>query len=112
MRHCSERFLYEASIFLYNGHDFFAGIHANASRWLVKNRSIKLVGIDTASLDYGQTKMFESHQILNKDNIPGLENVANMHQLPAKGFTVYAAPMFISGGSGGPCRVFALLDCA
>lgn len=91
---------------------FFAGIHTNASRWLVKNRSIKLVGIDTASLDYGQTKMFESHQIFNKENIPGLENVANMDRLPAKGFTVYAAPMLISGGSGGPCRVFALLDCA
>jgi len=90
----------------------FPGIHANASRWLVKNRSLKLVGIDTASLDYGQTKMFESHQILNNENIPGLENVANMDRLPAKGFTVYAAPMFISGGSGGPCGVFALLDCA
>ena len=108
------RYLYEATIFLCTGYVLFliTGIHPNASHWLVKNRSIKLVGIDTASLDYGQTKMFESHQILNKANIPGLENVANMVQLPAKGFTVYAAPMFISGGSGGPCRVFALLDCA
>lgn len=90
----------------------FPGIHADASRWLVKNRNIKLVGIDTASIDYGQSKLFESHQILYKENIPGLENIANMDQLPVKGFTVYAAPMFISGGSGGPCRVFALLDCA
>jgi len=90
----------------------FPGIHADASRWLVKNRNIKLVGIDTASIDYGQSKLFESHRILYKENIPGLENVANMDRLPVKGFTVYAAPMFISGGSGGPCRVFALLDCA
>lgn len=74
----------------------FAGIHADASRWLVKNRNIKLVGIDTASIDYGQSKLFESHQILYKENIPGLENIANMDQLPVKGFTVYAAPMFIS----------------
>ena len=84
-----------------------AGIHPEASRWLVKNRSIKLVGIDTTSLDYGQSKMFESNRILNEANIPGLENIAHMDQLPAKGFTVYAAPMFISGGTGGPCRVFA-----
>lgn len=91
---------------------FFVGIHADASRWLVKNRNIKLVGIDTVSIDYGQSKMFESHQILYEENIPGLENISNMDQLPVKGFTVYAAPMFISGGSGGPCRVFALLDCA
>ena len=69
-----------------------------------------MVGVDTASLDYGQSKVYESHQILLKENIPGLENVAHMDKLPAKGFTVYAAPMFIDGGSGGPCRVFARLD--
>ena len=86
------------------------GIHPNASRWLVKNRKIKLVGLDTASLDYGQSTMFESHQILFENNIPGLENVAHMDKLPTKGFTVYAAPMFITGGSGGPCRIFARLD--
>ncbi|XP_078347764.1 isatin hydrolase-like [Oculina patagonica] len=90
----------------------FPGIHPDASRWLVKNRQIKMVGIDTASIDYGQSKMFETHQILCKENIPGLENLAYMAQLPVKGFTVYAAPMSIRGGSGGPCRVFALLDCA
>ena len=68
------------------------------------------MGIDTPSLDYGQSKLFESHQILFKEDIPGLENVAHMDKLPTKGFTVYAAPMFITGGSGGPCRVFARLD--
>ena len=87
-----------------------AGIHPNASRWLVKNRKIKLVGIDTASIDYGQSKFYETHQILYKENIPGLESVANMDKLPAKGFTLYTAPMFITGGSGGPCRIFAHLD--
>ena len=86
------------------------GIHPNASRWLVKNRKIKLVGIDTPSLDNGQSKTYESHRILLKENIPGLENVAHMDKLPAKGFTLYAAPMFITGGSGGPCRIFARLD--
>ena len=68
------------------------------------------MGIDTASIDYGQSKFYETHQILYKENIPGLESVANMDKLPAKGFTLYAAPMFISGGSGGPCRIFARLD--
>jgi len=54
--------------------------------------------------------MFESHQILFEKNIPGLENVAHMDKLPTKGFTVYAAPMFITDGSGAPCRLFARLD--
>lgn len=88
----------------------FPGIHPNASRWLVNNRKIKLVGLDTASLDYGQSKLYESHQILFERNIPGLENVAHMDKLPTKGFTVYAAPMFITDGSGAPCRIFARLD--
>ena len=88
----------------------FTGIHPNASRWLVKNRKIKMVGIDTPSIDNGQSKIYESHQIFYKENIPGLENVAHMDKLPAKGFTLYAAPMFITGGSGGPCRIFARLD--
>ena len=69
-----------------------------------------MVGIDTASIDYGQSKFYETHQILYKENIPGLESVANMDKLPAKGFTLYSAPMFITGGSGGPCRIFARLD--
>lgn len=88
----------------------FPGIHPNASRWLVKNRKIKLIGVDTASIDYGQSTLYESHQILYERNIPGLENVAHMDKLPTKGFTLYAAPMFITGGSGGPCRIFARLD--
>ena len=69
-----------------------------------------MVGIDTPSLDNGQSKTYESHRILLNENIPGLENVAHMDKLPAKGFTLYAAPMFITGGSGGPCRIFARLD--
>ena len=88
----------------------FQGIHPSTCRWLINNRKVKLVGIDTASIDHGQSSQFESHRILYAENIPGLENVAHMDKLPAKGFTVYAAPMFIAGGSGGPCRVFAHLD--
>lgn len=88
----------------------FQGIHPNTSQWIINNRKVKLVGIDTASLDYGQSTEYKTHQILYNKNIPGLENVAHMDKLPTKGFTVYAAPMFISNGSGGPCRIFARLD--
>ena len=69
-----------------------------------------MVGIDTASIEYAQSVEYGSHRTLYQANIPGLENVAHMDKLPAKGFTVYAAPMFITGGSGGPCRIFARLD--
>lgn len=87
----------------------FPGIDPQLASWLVKNRSIKAVGLDTPSLDYGQSTKFESHQILNGDNILGFENLANLEQLPAKGAWVIALPMKIKGGSGGPLRIVALI---
>lgn len=87
----------------------FPGLDPKAARWLTQNRSIKAIGLDTASIDYGQSTLFESHRILFENNIPALENVANLDQLPLKGFSVIALPMKIKGGSGGPVRIVALL---
>ena len=87
----------------------FPGLDPAAARWLTQNRSIKAIGLDTASIDYGQSTLFESHRILFEKNIPAFENVANLEQLPAKGFSVIALPMKIKKGSGGPLRIVALL---
>jgi kynurenine formamidase len=70
---------------------------------------VRAVGIDTPSLDYGQSKRFDTHQILFAANIPGFENVANLDQLPASGAFIVALPMKIRGGSGGPLRIVAAL---
>ena len=72
-------------------------------------RKVKAVGSDTASLDYGQSKDFQSRKTLFKENIPGYVNVANMDKLPSKGATVFALPMKITNGTGGPLRIFAKL---
>jgi len=80
-----------------------------AARWLTESRSIKAVGLDTASIDRGQSTLFESHRTLFEKNIPAFENVANLDQLPVKGFTVVALPMKIKGGSGGPLRIIAMM---
>jgi kynurenine formamidase len=86
----------------------FPGIGADAARILVE-REIDLVGLDTASLDYGPSRDFVAHRILNGANVPGIENLANLHRIPAKGATIVALPMKIEGGTGGPCRVIAIL---
>ena len=65
--------------------------------------------MDTPSIDYGQSKLFETHRILFERNIPAFENVANLHLLPAKGAWVIALPMKIKGGSGAPLRIVALI---
>lgn len=87
----------------------FPGLDPAAATWLTENRSIKAIGLDTPSIDYGQSKLFESHRILFEKNIPAFENVANLDQLPLKGFSVIALPMKIKGGSGGPLRIVAFL---
>jgi len=87
----------------------FPGLHPAAARWLTQNRAIKAIGLDTASIDYGQSTLFESHRTLFDKNIPAFENVANLDKLPTKGFSVIALPMKIKGGSGGPLRIVAIL---
>ena len=85
----------------------FPGIDPEAARWLVKDRNISAVGLDTPSIDYGQSKTFETHRILLGENIPAFENLANLDQLPATGVYIFAMPMKIKGGSGAPLRIMA-----
>ncbi|MEW6155962.1 MAG: cyclase family protein [Verrucomicrobiota bacterium] len=85
----------------------FPGLHPEAARWLVTERRLKAIGLDTASIDYGQSKLFESHRILFEKEIPAFENVAALEKLPPKGAYVVALPMKIKGGSGGPLRIVA-----
>jgi kynurenine formamidase len=87
----------------------FPGIAQDAAE-LLRERQVAMVGIDTASLDHGPSQDFIAHQVLNGANIAGLENVANMEQLPEDGFLVLALPMKIAAGSGAPCRIVALLE--
>jgi len=88
----------------------FPGLHPDAAKWLVENRKFKAIGIDTASIDFGQSTEFKTHVTLMTNNIPAFENVANLDQLPAKGFHVVAMPMKIKGGSGAPLRIAAWMQ--
>jgi kynurenine formamidase len=87
----------------------FPGFSREAAEFLVSQREIDALGVDTPSIDYGQSKDFIVHQIINGANKPGLENIANLEKLPAKGATLIALPMKIAKGSGGPARIIALL---
>jgi len=87
----------------------FPGLAPAAARWLVAERRIAAVGIDTASIDPGRSKRFETHQILFAAEIPAFENLARLERLPATGATLIALPMKIAGGSGGPLRAVAIL---
>jgi kynurenine formamidase len=81
-----------------------------AAKWLIQNRKINAVGIDTASIDNGQSQTFETHVALMSENVAAFENVANLEKLPAKGFHIIALPMKIQGGSGAPLRIVAFIS--
>jgi kynurenine formamidase len=84
----------------------FPGLSPSAAALLVRRR-IQAVGIDTPSIDRGQSKGFEAHVELMTHNIPAFENVGDMSTLPPTGSTIIALPMKIEGGSGGPLRIVA-----
>ena len=84
----------------------FPGIDSTTAAWIVQHK-IKAVGIDTPSIDFGQSKNFKTHQILMGASIPAFENVANITEVPAKGTYIIALPMKIKNGSGGPLRLIA-----
>ena len=90
-----------------------AGLHfpgiAPASAKLLLERRIRGVGIDTASIDYGQSKDFQVHRALYAAGLYGLENIADLEKLPATGATLIALPMKIAGGTGAPVRIIAIL---
>ena len=71
--------------------------------------TVKPTAYDTASNDHGPSARFETHQILSEANVYGLENVAHLEKLPAKGATLIAAPIKIESGTGGPARLIGIL---
>jgi kynurenine formamidase len=83
----------------------FPGVAPEAARWLVENRRISALGIDTPSIDYGQSTLFETHRILYTENVVGFENLAGLEAMPEAGAFIVALPMKIRGGSGGPLRI-------
>jgi len=86
----------------------FPGITAEAALHLVK-RGVCGVGIDTASIDPGSSKSFDTHRILLSNGIYGIENLSSaLASVPEKGATAMVMPLKLTGGSGAPARVVVL----
>ena len=87
----------------------FPSYGEDAARLLVEERKVAILGLDTASTDYGTSTEFVVHRIAAENNVSNLENLTNLDKLPPTGAVVVALPMKIEGGSGGPVRVVALV---
>ena len=88
----------------------FPGLSVEAAALLARERKVAGIGIDTPSVDYGPSAKFETHHTTMPANVYHIENAANLTSLPPSGFTVVVAPIDLAGGSGGPTRLFAILE--
>lgn len=92
------------------GRFHFPGFHVEAVQFLAQERSVNGIATDTISLDIGRTGSFPVHHFWLGKNKWGLENVANLGQLPAAGATIIVGAPKVAGATGGPSRVLALID--
>lgn len=86
----------------------FPGFHVEAAALLLETKAVG-IAVDTLSLDRGQSADFAVHYAWLPKNRWGLECVANLDNLPAKGATIIVGASKFQGATGGPSRVFALV---
>ncbi len=87
----------------------FPGIGPDAAAWLIKERRVAGLAVDTLSLDYGASKDFKTHLLWLPGGRWGLENVADLDSVPASGATLVVGLAKVKGATGGPARLFALV---
>ena len=96
----------------YRGTDAAGGLHfpgfsSDACDWLIRRRRISALGVDTLSIDPGNSATFATHKILNGAERYGIENLANVGRLPRVGARIFVGLIPFKQGSGGPARVIA-----
>jgi kynurenine formamidase len=85
----------------------FPGFGPDTTEWLLRRRGIRSLGVDTLSIDPGNSTTFETHLILTGADRYGVENLANLDRIPKRGATIMVGLIPYEEGSGGQARVFA-----
>jgi kynurenine formamidase len=85
----------------------FPGFDAEAVEFLVHERQIACIGVDTLSLDHGSSTTYPAHQAALSADRFGIEALANLEKIPARGATITIGLIPFEHGSGGPCHVLA-----
>lgn len=86
----------------------FPGFSPETVEFLLAERNVVGIGVDTLSLDHGPSTTFVTHNIWLAANHWGLENLANLDSAPPSGAFVFVGAPKFAGGSGGPCRIIAM----
>lgn len=86
----------------------FPGISLEAARFLVEQRRIWGVGVDTISIDPGRDGEYRTHRLVSAADKLALEAVANLSRVPAAGATLIVGATKVRGATGGPVRLIAV----
>lgn len=87
----------------------FPGVHPETAEWLLKERRVLGLAVDTLSLDPGPSKDFRTHTIWLPSGRWGIENVANLQNVPPTGATLVVGVPKVKDATGAPARIFALV---
>lgn len=106
-----EKWLDENAFFNWDSHGgmHFPGFGSEATKFLLEERQIAGVGIDTHGVDAGQETTFATNFLVLKEPRIVLENLTNLDQLPPKGTTLVIGVLRLKDGSGSPAAVMALI---
>jgi kynurenine formamidase len=87
----------------------FPGVAPAAAEWLMKERRVAGLAVDTLSLDNGPSKDFKTHYLWLPSGRWGIENAANLGKVPAAGATLVVGLAKVKDATGGPVRLIALV---
>jgi kynurenine formamidase len=92
-----------------NGTFHFPGFAPEAAQWMMRERKVAGIAVDTLSLDNGPSRDFKTHKLWLPSGRWGLENVANLGKVPASGATLVVGAPKVKDATGGLTRVLALV---
>jgi len=88
----------------------FPGVHPLAAKWLLENRKPAAIAIESAAVDHGPSRFFESRKAFAARGVVVFENAAGLERLPPKGAYAIGLPMRVNAGAGAPARLIAIVD--
>ena len=87
----------------------FPGFAGATTKWLLADRQISGVGIDTHGVDPGLDTSYATNTQIAKAHKVAIECMANLDQLPSKGATLVLGPLPLQNGSGSPLSIMAFI---
>jgi kynurenine formamidase len=92
-----------------NGNLHFPGFAGATTKWLLAERRISGIGIDTHGVDPGLDTSYATNTQIAKAHKIAIECMANLDQLPPKGATLVIGPLQLTSGSGSPASIVAFV---